>query len=336
MVNTRRSQARAVASASVLMVVALIFQQGICYSPIRVYHYTNKAGYDGIVRSDAIRPSDIKQGDAYYGRGVYCTKLDPSTPIFQVLTNNYGLDGGFHNRGADKMDRADYVFVFEVDLDKDNVTVVTDTKARSVLIIGGGRDVSLETALDFGMAQVVSDSRDSEQADQEFERWLRSFFDWSAHKRFLNVVAHVLLMENSSLSLSFLHMGQLDFTRFTRPRFFGLQGATPEQLAAKFSWVERTDDWAWSADGSFAFHDSFVLNFTGFDYVVMVVWKHGENGEKTVCRSVPRPIAFIGPWMVERRAEWTEQLHRFTSLAPKCKAVTFFRRMLYLITDKAC
>ena len=79
---------------------------------VRVYHYTNRAGYEGILKSGHIRPSDIMQADASYGSSVYATELDPSTPFWTILQNNYDMDGGIQGRGESRKDRADYVFAF--------------------------------------------------------------------------------------------------------------------------------------------------------------------------------------------------------------------------------
>lgn len=123
-------------------------------STVRVYHYTNKAGYKGIVRSFHIKPSDIKQGDASYGSGVYGTELDPSTPPYTVLHNNYDRDGGINGRGKSKMDRADFVFAF--DLPESSVVFVDTNASRSVLCFGGGEAVSLYDVTHYGPADDIA------------------------------------------------------------------------------------------------------------------------------------------------------------------------------------
>ena len=78
-------------------------------STVRVYHYTNKAGYKGIVRSGTYQNHQISSREMpFYGSGVYGTQLDPSTPVLhQFFHNNYDRDGGHHwQRAKTKMDRA--------------------------------------------------------------------------------------------------------------------------------------------------------------------------------------------------------------------------------------
>lgn len=122
---------------------------------VRVFHYTNKAGYDGIIESGSIRPSDINQGDAFYGTGVYCTELKPTRPIWDILKNNYDNDGGVQGRGEDKMDRADYYFAF--DLPVEEVTSVAEG-TRSVASLGNGDPVKLEKAFLAGRASEFEDA----------------------------------------------------------------------------------------------------------------------------------------------------------------------------------
>ena len=121
---------------------------------VRVYHY-NKAGYEGILESGCIQPSDIRQGDASYGSSVYATELDPSVPFYAILHNNYDMDGGIQGRGEARMDRADYVFAF--DLDISSVEFIDNAGRRSVLCIGGGDKMKVDDALYFGNATIAAD-----------------------------------------------------------------------------------------------------------------------------------------------------------------------------------
>ena len=111
---------------------------------LRVYHYTDEAGYRGILKCGHIRPSDISLGDASYGSHVYATELDPSMPFYEILRNNYDMDGGIRGRAEDKKDRADYVFAF--DLPEDSVAHFDSEGERSVLGIGNGENLSIEEA----------------------------------------------------------------------------------------------------------------------------------------------------------------------------------------------
>ena len=107
---------------------------------LMVWHYTNAKGHCGIVIDGFIRPSNIKQGDASYGSGVYVTGLHPSRPFWEVLKNNYDNDGGIQDRGEDKSDRADYAFFFL--LPEKHVKFIPD-RERSVGRIGEGENVQV-------------------------------------------------------------------------------------------------------------------------------------------------------------------------------------------------
>ena len=121
---------------------------------VRVYHYTNKAGYEGILESGYIRPSNIMQGDASYGSRVYATVLDPSKPFWTILQNNYDMDGGWEARGASRKDRADYVVAF--DLDNSSVEFIDNEGRRSIACIGGGDKMKVDDALYFGNAAIAA------------------------------------------------------------------------------------------------------------------------------------------------------------------------------------
>jgi len=43
------------------------------------YHYTSEAGKNGILKDGAISPSNVKDGDACFGNGVYLTKIPPGS-----------------------------------------------------------------------------------------------------------------------------------------------------------------------------------------------------------------------------------------------------------------
>ena len=132
---------------------------------VRVYHFTNKAGYQGIVGSGHIKPSDIKQGDAFYGCGVYVTELGPSTPFYSILHNNYDKDGAIFGRGDDRKGHASHVIA--LDLPESSVKIV-DNQSRSVLCFGGGEAVPLGEATFHGPADDVALEVEREQRFQEF------------------------------------------------------------------------------------------------------------------------------------------------------------------------
>ncbi len=54
-----------------------------------VYHYTDKAGIEGIEGDEMISPSDPDLKDAYYGAGVYFTTVPPESSTNQILRNNW-------------------------------------------------------------------------------------------------------------------------------------------------------------------------------------------------------------------------------------------------------
>lgn len=56
-----------------------------------LYHYTNKAGRDGIMRSKKIKMSmkHVIPADVTFGEGVYLTEKEPSSGKNAILRNNY-------------------------------------------------------------------------------------------------------------------------------------------------------------------------------------------------------------------------------------------------------
>ena len=122
---------------------------------IRVHHYTDEAGYLGITLCGQINPSTgFKNGDACYGDGVYVTELNVSTPPWDILTNNYKLDGGIDDkRNNNKTNKADYVFIFDVD--PSSVKFIGNAKGVSILIFGGGDAVRVESAIYSGKTDDV-------------------------------------------------------------------------------------------------------------------------------------------------------------------------------------
>lgn len=209
------------------MVAPRIFPSDPCSTLVPVYHYTNKEGYDGIVRSGAIRPSVVKHGDALYGEGVYCTSLPPRTPFYEVLMNNYDQDGGVvGNRGADKKDRAAYVFRMWVDPNSDYVTVIVNNTQRSVLMIGGGQNVSLAKDGVHGLAQDVAD-RDN--ATAQFQEWLRQNKPLASLYSYWRSTPH---------TLQFWHMDEKNYVEFPKENLV----FCPDELFG-VSFVNRTRYW---------------------------------------------------------------------------------------------
>lgn len=158
-------------------------------STVRVYHYTNRAGYKGIVGSGHIKPSDIKQGDAFYGSGVYGTQLGPSTKFWTILQNNYDMDGGINGSGKDKKDRADYVFV--LDLPESSVVFVDTNRSRSVLHFGGGEAVPLGEVTYHGPADNVAEFQKFLSQDSILAK------AWPLYKRYGEDVKYVFVYMDS-------------------------------------------------------------------------------------------------------------------------------------------
>ena len=158
---------RLVRTSKALMLVAVVLVGLVMQSPapcsalgppagmIRVHHYTDEAGYLGIKESGYIRPSrSIRHGNACHGDGVYVTELNVSTPCYEILSNNYKLDGGIDDvRNNNQADRADYVFIFDVD--PSSVKFIGNAKGVSILIFGGGDTVPVENAIYSGKTDDV-------------------------------------------------------------------------------------------------------------------------------------------------------------------------------------
>ena len=149
------------------MVVAVVLVGLVMQSPapcsalgppagmIRVHHYTDEAGYLGITLCGQINPSTgFKNGHACYGDGVYVTELNVSTPSYEILSNNYKLDGGIDDeRNKNNTNKADYVFIFDVD--QSSVKFIGNAKGVSILIFGGGDAVPVENAIYSGKTDDV-------------------------------------------------------------------------------------------------------------------------------------------------------------------------------------
>jgi hypothetical protein len=56
---------------------------------VKLYHYTDTAGKNGIEASNRISMSTNTVIDAVYGKGVYLTSLGPHNPTRTILGNNY-------------------------------------------------------------------------------------------------------------------------------------------------------------------------------------------------------------------------------------------------------
>ena len=88
---------------------------------ITLYHYSDKDGYNAILKEKNILKSEYFKGDAIFGEGVYLTSLSPEGhDKEEILKNNYGrVTSSVENK-------ADYVFEFEIPMSK--VTKATNTE----------------------------------------------------------------------------------------------------------------------------------------------------------------------------------------------------------------
>ena len=82
---------------------------------VKVYHYTDKAGYDAIRKTKKVLKSEMRKGDAIAGDGVYLTSLSPKGRSKIIIAkNNY--DGNQYNYAAKQEadGKVDYWFEFEI------------------------------------------------------------------------------------------------------------------------------------------------------------------------------------------------------------------------------
>ncbi|CAE7593166.1 unnamed protein product [Symbiodinium natans] len=277
------------------------------------------------------------QGDAYYGPGVYANRLPPVTPIYKVLDNNYDMDGGVQHRGTDKMDRADFVVCFEVDLyNDDSIIVINDTAGRSVLTIGGGQNVSLSTAVDHGPAQDVANREEARQ----------KFCAMRAEDGLLDMIWGRLVLNTSRCSLGFWHMDKLNYQEAKKlhdGKLLDLRSSalTPDQFAKNVSWVRQSDQWAPADDGTLRFqgeagtHNAAELGFVGFDKVMVVVWD-GSRSPEFRGFLLHGNIDEVEAIMAKKQAEWSKHFAKLESLAPGGEEVKFLWILLQLLTTKEC
>ena len=106
---------------------------------VKLYHYTDKAGYDAIRRTQKIRKSTDTANDARYGVGVYLTSLSPRNRSKVVISkNNYdGARGGQFAYNQMDDGKVDYWFEFDIDSSK-----VTAYKGARDIWLFPGNDIS--------------------------------------------------------------------------------------------------------------------------------------------------------------------------------------------------
>ena len=65
---------------------------------MKVYHYTNKEGADGIKASKRIKKSRRKIRDAFFGDGVYLTSLTPDKSTKDLSYEMFGQHDGHRDK----------------------------------------------------------------------------------------------------------------------------------------------------------------------------------------------------------------------------------------------
>lgn len=100
-----------------------------------LYHYTSKAGYDGISSMNVLMPSTDTVMDSTYGKGHYFTDLEPSTCERQIASycwqNKYMT---FRVQYYLKLDVPDYV----VKYCREHVYLVSDGAIKNFNLLGRG------------------------------------------------------------------------------------------------------------------------------------------------------------------------------------------------------
>ncbi|XP_071114180.1 uncharacterized protein [Haliotis cracherodii] len=113
----------------VLQIALILISAAPGYATV-FYHYTNKAGVDGIKQSGFIKQStDPKY--AHFGTGVYGTGLSPAHGKEAIAKNNY-QNGWKANMNAGRVD-----YAFKFNLPSNRVESHTP-KGRNILLYKGG------------------------------------------------------------------------------------------------------------------------------------------------------------------------------------------------------
>lgn len=89
---------------------------------VKLYHYTNTEGIEGIISSGEIAASTDTINDAFYGSGTYATKHGPENSITQIARNNY--DGVWTQQEA--REKVNHCVEFQVPVSKVEQAPVKD------------------------------------------------------------------------------------------------------------------------------------------------------------------------------------------------------------------
>merc|ERR1711872_639001 len=88
---------------------------GVLTIMVKLYHYTDKAGYDAIRKTKKILKSSVGKGDAVMGSGVYLTSLSPQGRSKIVIAkNNYDGNQYLFANQQNSDGKVDYWFEFDI------------------------------------------------------------------------------------------------------------------------------------------------------------------------------------------------------------------------------
>jgi len=105
---------------------------------MKVYHYTNKAGYDAIMASGILLASyKGDSDDAAFGNGVYFTRLPPTTGKKALAINNY------NNIWATELKNGKVDYWFELVIPDDQLVPAKTSNGRDVYKNKSGKNIKL-------------------------------------------------------------------------------------------------------------------------------------------------------------------------------------------------
>ena len=154
---------------------------------MKVYHYTDKVGYDAIRKTKKVLKSDEKTGDAILGSGVYLTSLSPrGRSKIIIAKNNY--DGKQYKFAAKQEAESKVDYWFEFDIPESKLSKYP-----------GKRDIWLYKDQDLSFADYSPtahgdfNSFGAEKASAEELERLKDFLD-TIDKKFSGTVPWALLL----------------------------------------------------------------------------------------------------------------------------------------------
>jgi hypothetical protein len=82
---------------------------------VKLYHYTNLEGFNGITKDGLIRAKWPHSGTAHMPFGVYLTQLSPTTDSQTLISNNYNY-GRNETNNIEFIQKTEYCFVIESEM----------------------------------------------------------------------------------------------------------------------------------------------------------------------------------------------------------------------------